>query len=242
MVRKAIASPLSTLSHPGGGALRRCTAGSIAAMFKTNQMSATLVIVALGCLALGVWCAAAGLQALRQRRVVGGAGQGLLGALLLSLAALGATIAAGIRGYRALTYEEVAATVKTEPVGPQRFRATIVLPDQRLAMFDLAGDAFYVDAHILIWHPWANVIGLHTAYELDRVTGRYNSVTDERTKPHTVYSVKLTRPVDPFFLARRFKLLGPLVDAEYGSAAFVARARAAEGEVRVCPAEPAIGP
>src|SRR5437899_9984527 len=87
MVRKAIASPLSTLSHPGGGALRRCTAGSIAAMFKTNQMSATLVFVALGCLALGVWCVAAALQALRQRRVVGGAGRGLLGALLLSLAA-----------------------------------------------------------------------------------------------------------------------------------------------------------
>ena len=232
MVRKAIASPLSTLSHPGGGALRRCTAGSIAAMFKTNQMSATLVFVALGCLALGVWCVAAALQALRQRRVVGGAGRGLLGALLLSLAALGATIAAGIRGYRALTYEEVAATVKTQPVGPQHFRATIVLPDQRLLMYDLAGDAFYVDAHILKWHPWANVIGLHTAYELDRVTGRYNSVTDERTKPHTVYSVTLTRPVDLFFLARRFKLL-PLVDAEYGSAAFVAGTRPAEYEVRV---------
>src|SRR2546430_9074347 len=139
MVRKAIASPLSTLSHPGGGDLRRCTAGSIAAMFKTNQRSATLVFVALGCLALGVWCVAAALQGLRQRRVVGGAGRGLLGALLLSLAALGATIAAGIRGYRALTYEEVAATVKTQPVGPQHFRATIVLPDQRLLMYDLAG-------------------------------------------------------------------------------------------------------
>jgi len=195
-------------------------------------MSATLVFVALGCLALGVWCVAAALQALRQRRVVGGAGRVLLGALLLSLAALGATIAAGIRGYRALTYEEVAATVKTQPVGPQHFRATIVLPDQRLLMYDLAGDAFYVDAHILKWHPWANVIGLHTAYELDRVTGRYNSVTDERTKPHTVYSVTLTRPVDLFFLARRFKLL-PLVDAEYGSAAFVAGTRPAEYEVRV---------
>src|SRR2546430_9464359 len=58
------------------------------------------------------------------------------------------------------------------------------------------------------------------------------SVTDERTKPHTVYSVTLTRPVDLFFLARRFKLL-PLVDAEYGSAAFVAGTRPAEYEVRV---------
>ena len=195
-------------------------------------MPTPLVIVALGCLALGVWCVAAGLRALRQRRVMGGAGRGLVGALLLCLAALGVTIATGIQGYRALTYEEVAATVKAEPVGPQHFRATIVLSDQRLAMYDLAGDAFYVDAHILKWHPWANFIGLHTAYELDRVTGRYNSVADERTKPHTVYSVARTRPVDLFFWARRLKLL-PLVDAEYGSAAFVAGTRPAEYEVRV---------
>src|SRR5467141_3261981 len=132
-------------------------------------MPPTLVTVALGCLALAVGCVAAALRALRQRRVVDGAGRGLVGALLLCLAALGATIAAGIQGYRALTYEEVAATVKTEPVGPQRFRATIVLPDQRLAMYELAGDAFYVDAHILKWHSLANLLGVRTAYELDRV-------------------------------------------------------------------------
>src|SRR5438045_8447788 len=107
-------------------------------------MPTPLVIVALGCLALGVWCVAAALRALRQRRVVGGAGRGLVGALLLCLAALGATIAAGIRGYRALTYEEGAATVKTEPVGPRRFPATVVLPDQRLARSDLPGAPSYL--------------------------------------------------------------------------------------------------
>ena len=47
-----------------------------------------------------------------------------------------------------------------------------------------------------------------------------------------MYSVARTRPVDLFFWARRLKLL-PLVDAEYGSAAFVAGTRPAEYEVRV---------
>ena len=199
----------------------------------TTDMPSTLVIVGFCLLVVSVALFRGVPTAVRGGRWLGGAGRGLVGLLLLALAALAATITVGIRGYRALTYEEVAATVKTEPVGVQRFRATIVLPDQRLAMYDLAGDAFYVDAHILKWHPWANFVGLHTAYELDRVTGRYNSVTDERTRPHTVYSVARTRPVDLFFLARRFKLLGPLVDAEYGSAAFVAGTRPAEYEVRV---------
>src|SRR5690242_357110 len=72
----------------------------------------------------------------------------LVGLLCFASAGLAAAAGLGVRGYRALTYEEVAATVSTHPVGPQRFRATIVLPDRRLAMYELAGDAFYVDAHI----------------------------------------------------------------------------------------------
>jgi hypothetical protein len=196
-------------------------------------MSVT-VIVAAALAVLGfVFCRAA-LAAFRppQRRWLAGWMRTLIGLLLLALAALLATITVGIRGYRALTFEEVAATVKTQPIAPQRFRATIVLPDKRLAMYELAGDAFYVDAHIVKWPAWANLLGLHTAYELDRVAGRYNDVADERRQPHTVYSIARNKPVDVFFLARR-TLLGALVDAEYGSAAFVAGNRPAEYEVRV---------
>ncbi len=196
-------------------------------------MPGTLVVVGLCLLAVGAALLLAALTAFRARRWLGASTRGLLGLLLLALAALAGTITVGIRGYRALTYEEVAATVKTEPLSLQRFRATIVLPDQRLAMYEFAGDAFYVDARILKWHPWANLLGLHTAYELERVAGRYNSVADERNRPHTVYSIGRARRVDLFDLARRYKLLGPLVDAAYGSAAFIAAKRPAEYEVRV---------
>lgn len=173
-------------------------------------------------------------RAAGDRRWTGSAIRSLLGLLLLALAGLAGTISVGLRGYRALTLEVLAATVTTEPVSPQRFRATIVFPDRRLAMYELAGDAFYVDARILKWHPFVNLLGLHTDYELDRVAGRYNSVSDERTKPHTTYELVPPRPplVDLFFLARR-RLLGPLVDAEYGSAAFVAAGGPAHYEVRV---------
>ena len=132
----------------------------------------TLVIVAVCFLVLGVALWAAAISALGNKRWVAGALRGVLGLLFFALAALAGAITIGIQGYRALTYEEVAATVKTAPVAPQRFRATITLPNQRLAMYELAGDAFYVDAHILKWHPWLNLLGLHTSYELDRVAGR----------------------------------------------------------------------
>ncbi|MBN1471070.1 MAG: hypothetical protein JW925_04760, partial [Syntrophaceae bacterium] len=85
----------------------------------------------------------------------------------------------------------------------------------------LAGDQLYVDAHILKWKPVANIFGLHTSYELDRVAGRYASLKDETTKVHTVYSLSKYRPVDLFDLRRRFAILNPLLDAEYGSATFI---------------------
>src|SRR5881397_134622 len=194
-------------------------------------MPTALVVSALCLLLLGTIVGVRAVRATRARHWLGGTIRGLV-VLLLALAALAATVTVGLQGYRALTYEEVAATVRTEPVAPQRFRATITLPDRRLAMYELAGDAFYVDAHVLKWHPWASLLGLRTVYELDRVAGRYNAVADERTKPHTAYELARPKPVDLFFIARR-RLLGPLVDAEYGSATFVAATRPATFEVRV---------
>src|SRR6266436_1484850 len=152
-----------------------------------------------------------------QRMLLGG----LAGLLFLTLATLCATVGVSIRGYRALTREEVAATVRTFPTGPQRFRARVSYPDGREEIFDLSGDAIYVDAHILKWRPWVNLLGLHTAYELDRVAGRYSGLADERGGPRTVFSLSRPKPFDLFDLVRGFSRLSALVDAEYGSATFV---------------------
>jgi len=61
---------------------------------------------------------------------------------------------------------------------------------------------------------------LHTAYELDRIAGRYHLIEDERRRPHTVYSLATDQLVDLFALRRRYAWLESVVDAEYGSAAF----------------------
>jgi hypothetical protein len=145
----------------------------------------------------------------------------LTAALVLSLGVLCGAITVGIRGYRAFTAEAVAATIKTEPIGPHHFRATVTLPDSSLHMFDLAGDAVYVDAHVLKWRPLGTFLGLQTAYELDRIAGRYQTLGDEQTRERTVYSLARDKPFDAFDLAKRYWVLRPLVDAEYGSATFI---------------------
>jgi len=145
----------------------------------------------------------------------------LVGMVLLLISALLAVITVGVRGYTAFTAEQVAATIKTEPIGPHHFRATVTLPDNSLHMFDLAGDAVYVDAHVLKWRPIGTLLGLQTAYELDRIAGRYQALSDEQQLERTVYSLAHKKPFDAFDLSKRYWILRPFVDAEYGSATFI---------------------
>ena len=119
------------------------------------------------------------------------------------------------------------------PLAPQRFSATIRLAQGGQETYELAGDEIYADAHILKWKPIANLLGLHTVYELDRVAGRYRDLEQERSAPRTVYSLGRKRPVDLFGLRQRHAFLEPLFDAEYGSASFVPVSGPAELELRV---------
>src|SRR2546425_1265322 len=178
-----------------------------------------LVMIAFDLLAVALIVLAA--SAWRKRNHMSSVIGFLAAALFLTLGVLCGAIALGIHGYRAFTQEEVAATIKTEPVGPHRFRATVTLPDSSLHMFDLAGDAVYVDAHVLKWRPIGTLLGLQTAYELDRIAGRYQALNDEQTLERTVYSLAAKKPFDAFDLARRYWILRPFVDAEYGSATFI---------------------
>jgi hypothetical protein len=155
------------------------------------------------------------------------------GMFLLALGTLAGTISVGMLGYRALTREEVAARIVVKPVGKQRFIATFRFPDGRVTAYDLAGDEIYVDAHILKWHPYANLFGLHTAYEIDRVAGRYHAIKDEQGEKRTVHALARDKPVDLYAVGRRYAFLAPVLDAEYGSATFVPVTRPAELELRV---------
>jgi hypothetical protein len=187
-----------------------------------------VVFAVLGTILVGV-----GIKALLRRRPVRFAVRTLAGLLLVSLGALAGALALGIQGYRALTREHVAARLEVRPIGPQRFSATFRFPDGGTATYELAGDEIYVDAHILKWHPYANMLGLHTAYELDRVAGRYRDIKDERDARRTVHALAREKPIDLYGLRRSYSFLSPLLDAEYGSASYVPITKPAEFEVRV---------
>jgi hypothetical protein len=192
-----------------------------------------LTLFALIVGAIGLLFVIAALVALARKRPLRTFSHLIVATLCLAVAGLFAMIGVAIQGYHAFTQETVAATVQVEPLGEQRFKARLRLPDGREVVHELSGDELYVDAHILKWKPLANFLGLHTAYELDRIAGRYTDVKEEQARARTVHALGADKPVDMFALRKRYVLLAPLLDAEYGSASFVPANGGKTYEVRV---------
>jgi hypothetical protein len=191
-----------------------------------------LVVVLLAVVATALGAAAIG--SFRRRAPLRGGATLLVGTLTLALAGSTGLAAWSLARFQALTREVTAATVRVEPKGPQRFTATVALEGGTTRRFDLAGDQLWVDAQIVKWHPWANAIGLHTAYRLERIGGRYRSLDDERTAPRTVDALhEDALPSDLFAWAGRRDWLRPLIDARYGSASYLAADTPATIDVRV---------
>ncbi len=191
-----------------------------------------LAVSSAGLALAAVWLA---IRSFRASRHLRGGTALAVGVVLAVVAGLGATLSAATRGFRALTHEEVAARVEVRPKPDQAhaFEATVHLPNQSERSFEVRGDQLYVDARIVKWHPWANVLGLHTAYELDRLGGRYRDARMAEQAPRTVHPLGRERSIEVTGLLDRIPLIERLVDAEYGSATFVDVDRERHLEVRV---------
>ena len=193
-----------------------------------------ILVILIACAALlSLIFFIATLSALRNKKLLSSAFRFLLALLALSLAGLLGMIVIATAGYRALTYEEIAAVVKTEPTGTKRFTAHFLFSDGHEASYKLAGDSLYVDAHVLKWRPIVNILGLHTTYELDRVAGRYMDLKEEQEDIRTVFILSRDKPLNMFTLRQRYSLLRLLLDAEYGSASFINSEKPAYFEIRV---------
>lgn len=193
-------------------------------------MTLWVLCITLALMALVLFAYA--LKAFRRKHLFGGLSRVLLGTLLLSLGLLAAVISISIRGYQALTQEQVAATITIEKTAGQTFTAQLRFPDNKQQSFNLSGDEVAIDAHILKWHPWANLLGLHTAYQFDRIYGRYTSIEDEQNKTRTVYTLAQPNPLNFFELGQRLKIK-TLLDTEYGSSTFLAVQDKTIYEIRV---------
>jgi hypothetical protein len=162
--------------------------------------------------------------AVRRFRVMN-VGSGVFsGTMALIFLALGAAIFAivlDLRTYQRLTAESPVGELDLSRIAPHQYDAVLTYPNGTVAVFFLRGDEWQVDARILKWQGAVNLLGFDAALRLDRISGRYTNIEDERGQPRTVYQLRAPDPIDLWELARRYHRWLPWVDALYGSATFL---------------------
>ena len=175
----------------------------------------------------------AAVRRLRRRRVFGGILSGATALVLILSGVCAGLIAANLRTYQRLSFEQPAGELQLTRTGEREFDAVLTYPGGERASFALRGDEWQVDARVLKWHALANVLGFDTAYRLERIGGRYSSIEDERSQPRTIYSLNPPQRIDPWELVHRYHSWMPWMDALYGSATFLPMADGALYEIKV---------
>ena len=191
--------------------------------------TALIIVFAL----VGILCLFAAIRRMRRRRVLGGALIGATGLVLILLGAGAALISANLLTYQRLSFEQAAAELQLTRTGEREFNAVLTYPGGEHANFALRGDEWQIDARVLKWHAFANLVGFDSAYRLERISGRYTRIEDERTQARSVYSLNPPQRIDPWDLVHRYHSWVPWMDALYGSATFLPMADGALYEVKV---------
>jgi hypothetical protein len=192
------------------------------------------VLIALFGLA-GILFFVIGMRRLRRRHVLSGLFSSITALGLFLLAACALLAAVNLRSYQRLTAEQAAGELQFSRIGAHQFNAVLTYPTGESASFSLRGDEWQVDARILKWQAFAELIGFDTAYRLERISGRYSNIEDERNLPRTVYALNPPNRIDLWDVVHRYHAWLPWLDALYGNATYLPMADGALYGVKVSP-------
>lgn len=149
---------------------------------------------------------------------VGGFFRGLIGiGSLLIIVVLGYLVV-DLAAYRALRAETTIASLAFQQLGDQRYQVELTPTDADVSQsFELTGDEWQIDARILTWTGPLTVLGMEPVFRLERLSGRYRDLMQERSADRRVHSLEN----GGWLSMRQFEPFLPWVDARFGSAAYL---------------------
>lgn len=199
-----------------------------------TQIPAGLSLAAMLCLLFGGIFFINACIRLRRLRMLAAGGHGLASVAWLALGIALAATGLNLHTYQRLTSERTIAEIEFQELGPQHFRARIHYPDgARYQDVELNGDAWQIDARILKWTGPAILAGLDSGYRLERISGRYEDIEAERTRPRSAHQLAANPGLDVWSLSRQYERWLPWLDARYGSATYLPMHSGAVYQVRM---------
>lgn len=137
--------------------------------------------------------------------------------LALGLVALGVSL----RQYLRLDQSVPVATLQATALGPQHFAVVVRTANGDSRRFELLGDEWQLDARVLRWQLPALLAGVPPLYRLERLSGRYRDVDQEREAARSVFALGNRNALDLLTLQQQYPQWLPFVDSRYGSGAYL---------------------
>jgi hypothetical protein len=182
------------------------------------------------CIILGVFFVvfvALTLNRIKRGKIIGTTFYGLQGMVVFLLLIIILLIFSNLNTYQRLTFENDIAEVLIRKLAKQKYQLVLIYPQNVVKndepeYYSLYGDEWQLDARIIKWKGWANVIGLDSYYQLERLSGRYADPEQAKSSPPSVYQLAgEQKGVSIWELKKIMKSNLPFLDAYYGQSIFV---------------------
>ncbi|RKZ71184.1 MAG: cation/multidrug efflux pump [Gammaproteobacteria bacterium] len=159
---------------------------------------------------------------LRQKRLLSAGIYSSISTVLLVLAVALIALSMNLYTYNRISHEQDVAEIVFKQLGPQYYSATISLADEHQnTEYMIKGDEWQLDTRIIKWRPPVYLAGLDSLYRLERISGRYRDVEEEKTENRTVYSLTKNEGLDIWSITKHYPSWLPWIDAYYGSATYL---------------------
>jgi hypothetical protein len=147
--------------------------------------------------------------------------RGCFGIVLIFGAFIVAASAYDVYSYKQLEPKQNIATISFISLGEQHYAANFAENGKSQFTFELYGDHWRLDSRILEWKGYFARMGLKTGYRLERISGRYLLLDDERLKKPRGYSLSTQlKGVDVWSWLKHSKNAS-IISARYGDSTFL---------------------
>jgi len=186
------------------------------------QLPLAVNVIAVLIVLTGLLLAVKSLSRLRQKRLLSAGIYCSFSSVLLVLSVALIALSMNLYSYHRISQEQDVAEIVFRQLQPQHYSATIYSGDEyQKAEYIIQGDEWQLDARIIKWKLPVYFAGMGSLYRLERISGRYRDVEEEKTENRTVYSLSENRGMDIWSITKNYPSWVPWVDAYYGSATYL---------------------
>lgn len=149
--------------------------------------------------------------------------RGMTGFALLALAALFVFVCLDLISYQRILSDKPILTISFQKQDEQFFISTVsYIEEGTESTYELYGEQWQIDARVIRWRGLIAMFGTKPGYRLDRLSGRYYSLEDERRKKRSVHQLEQSEyGLDMWHWMKDNGSFLSIFDAVYGSATYL---------------------